>query len=156
MTIVISNLKFIQVFVPEVFPHSRTSDDLTAENTRSVTRICNLMLTLAVLSQGIVVRKPFSTIGASKCFNLSVLFPQVVAHTLSAEKSLTTQITLVPALLMTFQVLCQADFLNKGQITSLVAALVFSLSDMSFQMAGQTSHLQSTEEALNFTPLVSA
>ena len=142
------------MFVPEVFPHSRTSDDLTTENTRSVTRICNLVLTLAVLSQGIVVGKPFSTVSAPKCFNLSVLFAQVVANTLSSEKPLTTKITLVPALLMTFHVLCQADFLNKGQVTSWMAALVFSLSDMCFQVAGQTPYLQPTEEALNFSPLV--
>ena len=124
------------MFVPEVFPHSRTSDNLTTENTRSVTRICHLVLTLAVLSQGIMVGPPFSTVGASKCFNLSVLFPKVVAHTLRAEKPLTTQITLVPALLVAFHVLCQADFLNKAQVTSLVAALVFSFSDVSFQVAG--------------------
>ena len=142
------------MFVPEVFPYGRTSDDITAENTGPVTRVRHLVLTLAVLSQGIVVGKPFSTIGAPKCFDLSVLFPQVVAHTLSAEKSLTTQITLVPALLMALHVLRQADFLNKGQLTSWVGALVFSLSDMSFQVAGEASHLQPTEEALNFSTLV--
>ena len=126
----------MQMFVPEVFPHSGTSDDVTAENTRPVARICNLVLTLAVLSQGIVVGKPFSTIAAPECLNLSVLFPKVVAHTLRAEKPLTTQVTLVPALLVAFHVLCQADFLNKAQVTSLVAALVFSFSNVSFQVAG--------------------
>ena len=132
----VSNLKFMQMFVPEVFPHSGTSDDVTAENTRPVTRICNLVLTLAVLSQSIVVGKPFSTIAAPECLNLSVLFPKVVAHTLRAEKPLTTQVTLVPALLVAFHVLCQTDFLNKAQVTSLVAALVFSFSDVSFQVTG--------------------
>ena len=96
----------MQMFVPKVFPHSRTSDDVTAENTRPVTRICNLVLFLAVLSQGSVVRKPFPTLATPKCLNLSVLFPKVVAHILRAENPLTTQITLVPALLVAFHVLC--------------------------------------------------
>lgn len=121
-----------------------------------MTRIGNRVLTLAVISQSIVVSKPFSTISATKRLNLSVLLPKVVPHTLSAEKPLSTQITLVPTFFMAFHVLRQADFLNKGQVASLMAALVFSFTNMGFQVTRQAPDLQPTEEALNFAALVAA
>ena len=139
-----------------MFLHCRGSNDLPTENTRSVTSVRNIVLALTVLSQAGVVGEPFTTIRTSERFNLSVLAPKMVPHTLRTEELLTAQVALVPTLPVALHVLGQADFLNEGQVTSLVAALVFPLPNVGFQMTRQTPDMKSAEEALHLGTLVAA
>ena len=151
-----SYLQLFQVFVPKMFLHCRGSNDLPTENTRSVTSVRNIVLALTVLSQAGVVGEPSTTVGTAERFNLSVLLPKVVPHTLRTEKLLTAQVALVPTLLVALHVLGQADFLNEGQVTSLVAALVLPLPNVGFQMTRQTPDMKSAEETLHLGTLVAA
>ena len=121
-----------------------------------MTSVRNIVLALAVLSQAGVVGEPLTTVRTSERFTLSVLLPKMVPHTLRAEELLTAQVALVPALLVTFHVLGQADFLYEGQVTSLVAALVLPLPYVGFQMTRQTPDMKSAEEALHLGTLVAA
>ena len=121
-----------------------------------MTSVRNIVLALAVLSQAGVVGEPLTTVRTSERFNLSVLLPKMVPHTLSTEKLLTAQVTLVPTLLVALHVLGQADFLNEGQVTFLVAALVFPLPNVGFQMTRQTPDMKSAEETLHLGTLVAA